>query len=1119
MLSAALAGLAASLALSAAGQADYETPYTITTLAGYPGNSGVDGTGSEARFNQPSGVAVDGAGNVYVADTQNQAIRKVTPAGVVTTLAGMPGSSGRADGTGGAARFEGPSGVATDGAGNIYVADTWACTVREVTPAGVVTTLAGLPLIPGSADGTGSAAQFCFPGGVAVDSAGNIYVADTDNNTIREIMPDGTNWVVTTLAGTAGSSGSADGTGSAAQFNQPFGVAVDGAGNVYVADTGNNTIREITPAGVVTTLAGTAGSGGTNDGPGSIARFNHPSGVAVDSAGNLYVADTQNCTIRKVTPTGVVTTLAGGAFGPGGTDGIANVATFVEPLGVAVDGAGTVYVADTWDDTIRKVTPTALVTPAGAVTTLAGVARMDGSADGTGNAARFDQPCGVAVDSAGNVYVADTLNSTIREVTPAGAVTTLAGLAGSPGSADGTGSAAQFEYPSGVAVDGAGNVYVADTSSHTIRIMTPVGTNWVVTTLAGLAGTDGSADGAGSEARFYNPKGVAVDSAGNVYVADTWNNTIRKATPVGTNWAVTTLAGMAGSFGSQDGTGNAARFYYPEGVAVDSAGNLYVTDTYNCTLRKVTPSGVVTTLAGLAHSAGSADGTGSVARFNAPWGVAVDSADNLYVADKSNCAIRKVTPAGVVTTFAGVAATWGSADGTGSAARFLNPSGVAVDSAGNVYVADCGNDTIRQMTPSAVVTTLQVVTTLAGQVSYRFGSADGTGSAARFNNPCGVAVDSAGNVYVADTENSTIRMVTPAGVVTTLAGDQGNWGSADGVGSAARFFYPSGVAVDSAGTLYVADYFENTIRKVTPVGTNWVVTTLAGTAGSSGSADGTGKAARFHSPGSVAVDGVGNVYVADTDNHTIRRVTPVGTNWVVTTLAGTAGVAGSADGTGKAAQFNYPVGVAVDGAGNLYVADSENDTIRQVTPVGTNWVVTTLAGMPGSGGNTDGAANAAQFVHPRGVAVDNAGNVYVADYYNDTIREVIIGMQVTTLAGLAGHGGHADGTGAAARFNYPCAVAVDGAGNFYVADYYNNAIRKGVPGTSVPPPVLYRPNVSAGQVGLGITGVPGLVVDVYSSSDLQDWQWAGGYVLDGGTNYFVSPTSAQGAQFYQGYVR
>ncbi len=241
-----------------------------------------------------------------------------------------------------------------------------------------------------------------------------------------------------------------------------------------------------------------------------------------------------------------------------------------------------------------------------------------GGADGSGSNAQFYSPMSVAADSAGNVYVADTANHTIRRITLSGVVSTLAGSAGLSGSADGTGSAARFNQPQGVAVDSFGNVYVADTGNQTIRKITSDG---VVSTLAGSAGKSGSANGLGSSARFYQPEGVAVDSGGNVYVADTWNHTIRKIAPGG---AVTTLAGLAGSYGSTDGIGSEARFYEPQGVAVDSAGILYVADTGNETIRKIAPGATVTTLAGLANNYGSVDATGSSARFYGPAGVATD---------------------------------------------------------------------------------------------------------------------------------------------------------------------------------------------------------------------------------------------------------------------------------------------------------------------------------------------------------------------------------------------------------------------------------------------------------------------------------------------------------------
>jgi hypothetical protein len=331
---------------------NYAGVYFFTTLAGLAESQGTnDGTGSAARFSLPLGVAVDGADNVYVADNDNQTIRKVTPAGVVTTLAGLAGTQGTNDGTGSAARFEYPYGLAVDRAGNVYVADQGNDTIRKVTPAGAVTTLAGLPGTQGTNDGTGSAARFSFPAGVAVDNVGNVYVADNHNDTIRKVTPAG---VVTTLAGLGGSPGSADGTGSAARFSLPLGVAVDSADNVYVADNDNQTIRKVTPAGVVTTLAGLAGTQGTNDGTGSAARFSFPGSVTVDGGGNIYVADTYNQTIRKVTPAGAVTTLAGLAGTQGTNDGTGSAARFSFPWGVAVDFAGDVYVADNHNDTIRK---------------------------------------------------------------------------------------------------------------------------------------------------------------------------------------------------------------------------------------------------------------------------------------------------------------------------------------------------------------------------------------------------------------------------------------------------------------------------------------------------------------------------------------------------------------------------------------------------------------------------------------------------------------------------------------------------------------------------------------------------------------------------------------------
>jgi sugar lactone lactonase YvrE len=651
------------------------------------------------------------------------------PAHAATTygfslLAGGASALDHTDGTGTNARFMNPTGAAVDGAGNVYVADGGDHTVRKVTPGGVVTTLAGTSGRAGSSDGAAtSGALFLYPFALAVDGSGNVYVADSGNHNIRMISAAGS---VSTLAGTAGVAGSADGTGASARFNSPEGIAIDATGIVYVSDTGNSTIRRITAAGVVTTLAGAAGQTGGADGAGASARFFYPEGVAVDAAGNLYVADLDNSAIRKVTPGGSVSTLAGSAGNPGSLDGQGGAARFNHPSAVAVDGAGFVYVIDTSNQTVREISP------GGSVSTLAGSPGVGGSTDGTGAAANFFYPGGIASTPSGVLYVADTGNHTIRAMNSPGAVTTLAGRAGSKGDADGTGSQALFAYPYGVAIDGSGHLFVSDSNNNTIREVTLGG---VVTTLAGSGGVPaGSADGAGAAARFHSPAGVAVDGAGNVYVADSGNSTIRKIAPGG---AVTTLAGTAGSSGSSDGQGGAAQFNTPEGVAVDAAGNVYVADTRNDTVRKITPAGLVTTLAGSAGQTGSGDGAGGSARFNGPYAVAVDGSGNVFVSDFFNATIRKIDASGAVSTVAGTAGALGFSDGTGAAARFNQPYALALDGSGDVFVADTYNRAVREITPGGSVATLN-------------------GTWCRFYYPQGIAVDGSGTLYVADGDNQAV---------------------------------------------------------------------------------------------------------------------------------------------------------------------------------------------------------------------------------------------------------------------------------------------------------------------------------------------------------------------------
>ena len=430
-----------------------------------------------------------------------------------------------------------------------------------------------------------------------------------------------------------------------------------------------------------------------------------------------------------------------------------------------------------------------------------------------------------------------------------------------------------------------------------------------------------------------------------------------------------------------------------------------------------------------------------------------------------------------ITTITGMAGIAGSADGINDAAGFNWPIALTMDSAGNLYVADSQNHTIRKVAPEG---TNWVVTTLAGTAGLA-GSADGANSDAGFNTPIGVAVDRAGILYVADSGNDTIRKMTPVGsdwVVTTLAGMAGMAGSADGTNDTARFSFSNGnnggLTVDSSTNLFVADWGNHTIRKVMPVGTNWVVTTLAGKAGAAGSANGTNRASRFNGPMGVAVDGIGNVYVADQMNYTIRKVTPVGTNWVVTTLAGMAGFYGSADGTSTGARFCWPVSVTVDGAGNLYVADALNNSLRKVTPVGTHWVVTTLAGKAGVVGCADGTGSGAGFdlghfdssvgYFGGGVAVDSAGNLYVADVFNNVIRKGFRPLAITSAGATFGFNGGKYGfrlTGPAGQ-----AVVVDASTDLlnwapvWTNTFMVNPLQFSDPDSGVYPHRFYRAQIS-----------------------------------------------------------
>lgn len=979
----------------------------VSTFAGQPGATGsTDGTGTNARFSGPKGIISDTDGTLYVTEALNHAVRKITSTGVVSTLAGGS-SAGSTDGTKSAAKFNYPAGIAIDTNHNLYVADSLNHTIRKVTSAGVVSTIAGSPGVTGSTDGVGSAARFNRPIGIVVDRNGNLWVSDFGNHTIRKIAPNGT---VTTVTGMAGKSGHNDSPWGQALFNNPCGLSIDDHYNIYVADQGNHSIRQITSSGEVLTLAGAPASPGSTDGLGTSARFNAPATMTIDDNGNLYLAERGNYAIRKITPEGLVTTLAGSANTSGHADGSGAAARFNYIYGLAVDLNGNVYASEYLSHTIRKITPS------GHVRTLAGSPGLSGSVDGVGSAARFKNPTYLAIDNRGNLFVTDASNLTLRKITPVGEVS-IVQRASLP--CDGIGAEIwkpiSFTPPnyvginnSGIAIDYLNNFYVVSPGSNSVYLLTPARTfltvnysyynsfwNQCATDHSGNVYVIDSAnkgirkispsgaysfltDANGKQMFFYAPTGIAVSKDGKIYVAENSNHRITVGIPIAP--IAETGAPTAKIYPSHTEKTFVAFdcLINPHGRSTTAQIEYGVTTNYDHTTSvALSPSDGLMTQCIQAKLQGLQPGTTYHYRL-------ATSNDKGQTAT-SDQTFTTTSPF-IVMTYAGSPQTRASNDGVGQAARFSNPTGLARDKAGNLYVADTSNHTIRKITPDGTVSTF------AGTAGS-YGTTDGVGPAARFYGPNGLTVDSNGNVFVCDTYNCTIRKITPDGTVSTVAGMSGSMGSEDGDRTVARFKRPLGIAIASNGNLYVADGASRSIRMITPAGD---VSTFAGNPEQQGLVDGTGTEAQFSEPNSITIDNSGNLYVTDSFYPSVRKISP---DRVVTTLAGN-GDAGSQDGIGSAAQFREPSGIALDADGNLYVTDTWNNTIRKITPDGT---VSTFAGRSTNTGNTDGWLSEATFRAPSGIIVDENGTLFISDSYS-AIREIskVCSLTVTTSSSEGG---------------------------------------------------------------------------------------------------------------------
>jgi sugar lactone lactonase YvrE len=692
----------------------------------------------------------------------------------------------------------------------LFVATVVFC---DCLSAQIVTTVAGsdwiFPQQPIPGVGAPLGALGCNPGlcgvnGVAVNSRGAVFLSSIDNNMVFSLSVDG---MLSVFAGNGRRGLSGDGGPALeASLNQPTGLAFDGQDNLYISDTGNNRVRIVTADGNINTVAGNGEfNSAVIDGvPATSSQLAHPSGLWIDTAGNLLIADTAHGRIRKVTPGGIITTVAG-------------TSNLVIPLG-----------------------------------------------DGGPATKAFVFPYGVTADNNGNIYIADTGNHRVRIVSPDGIIRTFAGLYQNMNTGDGgPATSATLEYPTDVRLDAQGNVYIAAGSS--VRRVT----NGIIRTVAGSASSQSLGDGGPALDASLVAQAIALDSAGNLFIAERTNMLVRR---VGRDGIINTVAGGgAYRFSGDGGPAQDAVFNLPFGITLDSQGSLYIADTANCRVRRVSADGTIATLAGNGTPGYSGDsGPATAASLMYPWDVKVDASGNVYIADEGNHVIRKVTPDGTITTFAGTGSIGSDGDdGPATQATFYSPVALAIDAQGNLYIADYGSNVVRKVGTNGMISTFAGVCCFPG-----YGGDGGPATSAGLNTPSGLAFDQAGNLYIVETDGAALRRVSLDGTMSTVAGNGVNEYLGDGgAATNAALAFPAGVAVDSNNNIYIADTGNNRVRRVNAAG---IITTIAGNGLQGSSGDG-GPATRaaFQGPYALAVDPQNNLYVSDAGNGRIRLIPAV----------------------------------------------------------------------------------------------------------------------------------------------------------------------------------------------------------------------------------------------------